>query len=97
MWKKISNFRPVANEKITEIRSKEILGVLETWYHEEANAIYMSWGTTANYFLALRCLKERPPDSDKIRSKVSLLRTHLKVDLGIYSKNEAGKKLPSAY
>lgn len=94
LWKALAAIRPRSDEVISEEKRDEIEKVLVDWYHKEAFALYMSWGTARKYMLLRKALEVQPTNSDKIRKRVSKLRTQLKVDCGIYSGLEAILPLP---
>jgi hypothetical protein len=94
LWKALAAIRPRSDEVISKEKKDEIEKVLVDWYHTEAFALYMSWGTARKYMLLRKALDEKPINSDKVRKRVSRLRTQLKVDCGIYSGLEAILPLP---
>jgi len=94
LWKALAAIRPRSDEIITHEKKDEIEFAIVDWYHKEAFALYMSWGTARRYMLLRKALQEQHINSDKIRKRVSKLRTQLKVDCGIYSGLEAILPLP---
>lgn len=94
LWKRLAEVRPGGDEEISPEKVKQIESALIDWYHKEAFALYMSWGTAKRYMQLRKSLEETPINSRKITRQVSLLRTQLKVDCGIYSEIEAIMPLP---
>ena len=95
LWKTLAAIRPGIDEEISPELVNKIEAALVKWYHDEANALYMSWGTSRQYMLARRWLSRQPINSKKIRQRISRLRTQLKADCGIYSDIEKLLPLPS--
>lgn len=95
LWKGLAEIRPLSNEEVTPEKAQEMEKFLVDWYHNKANALYMSWNTTRKYMLVRQALEEHPIDSQKIRKRISRLRTQLKVDCGIYTDLEAFLPLPT--
>ena len=97
LWKTLASIRPGINEDVSPDKVSEIEKALIKWYHDEANALYMSRGTSKQYMLTRRSLCEKPIDSKKIRRRISRLRTQLKIDCGIYTDFEGILPLPSRH
>jgi hypothetical protein len=94
LWKSLAAVRPLEKEEVTPARAAEIEEALVDWYHEQANALYMSWGAARRYMKLRQALQQEPIDSDLLRKRVSALRTQLKVDCGVYSSWDAIRRLP---
>ena len=97
LWKKLASIRPGIEKDILPEEVEVIEKVLVEWYHDEANALYMSWGTAKKYMLARRWLGKKPINSKQIRRRISRLRTQLKIDCGIYSEIQGRLPLPSRH
>ena len=95
LWKGIAKIRPKDSENVTPDKKKEITELLKKWYHDESGALYMSWHTAKRYMLLRRSLTDEKATSDEVKKQISLLRTRLKIDCGIYSYYEGFKQLPS--
>lgn len=94
LWKVLAEVRPLDDEDIPPKKVKEIESVLKHWYHNQANALYMSFKAAKCYMLLRQALQITPINAQLIRKRVSLLRTQLKVDCGIYSQWDAKLSLP---
>lgn len=94
LWKGLAAVRPIGSQDVTEEDARKLETFLVNWYHKEAFALYMSWGTARRYMLARRALDKRPIDSHQIRKSISRLGTQVKVDCGIYSNLQALLPLP---
>ncbi|MEE4190262.1 MAG: hypothetical protein V2I66_01715 [Halieaceae bacterium] len=94
LWKSLASVRPLDKEPVTPEKAAEIEKVLVDWYHEQANALYMSWGTAHRYMKLRQALAQDAINSKLVRARVSALRTQLKVDCGVYSSWDAIRRLP---
>jgi hypothetical protein len=95
LWKEVALIRPAENEEVSSDQRKQMEKILTDWYHEDSGALYMSWLTSRRYMLLRRSLDDTNSTSDFIRNQVSLLRTRLKIDCGIYSYIDGLLQLPS--
>ena len=95
LWKKLAEVRPAYSEDVSHEKRNELEDLLIKWYHDESGALYMSWLTARRYMLLRRALDNKGTPSATIRKQVSLLRTRLKIDCGIYSALQGLLPLPS--
>jgi hypothetical protein len=95
LWKELALIRPADNEEVSSDQRKQMEQILADWYHEHSGALYMSWLTARRYMLVRRALDDTNTTSKCIRKQISLLRTRLKIDCGIYSYLEGLLPLPS--
>lgn len=94
LWKRLAKVRPADNEDVSHEKRKELEEILIDWYHNDSGALYMSWLTARRYMLLRRAIDNKKTSSDMIRTQVSLLRTRLKIDCGIYSGLQGLLQLP---
>ena len=94
LWKDLAKVRPADNEDISLRKRKALENLLIDWYHDDSGALYMSWSTARRYMLLRRALDNKNTSSDMVRKQVSLLRTRLKVDCGIYTGLQGLLQLP---
>ena len=95
LWKEIALIRPADNEEVSSDKRKQMKKILTDWYHDDSGALYMSWLTTRRFILLGRALDDTKTTNDFIRKQVSLLRTRLKIDCGIYSYLDGLLQLPN--
>jgi hypothetical protein len=63
------------------------------WYTKQAGALYLSWPATQLLFRLLDLLRSQEAHKVDLESAVSVLRSRLKLDCGIYSSSEAKRQL----
>jgi len=56
-------------------------------------ALYLSWEATQRVFDLLDTLRKEQPRTAELEARVTLLRTRLKHDCGIYTKSESRRRL----
>jgi hypothetical protein len=95
LWKGLALIRPADDEEVSHEKRKQVEKLLADWYHDDSGALYMSWLTARRYMLLRRALDNKDSSSKMIRNQISLLRTRLKIDCGIYSCFEGMMQLPS--
>ena len=95
LWKGLTEVRPADSENVSTDKRKELEKFLIKWYHDDSGAFYMSWSTARRYMLLRRMLDNKKTSNDIIRKQVSLLRTRLKVDCGIYTGLQGLLPLPN--
>jgi len=63
------------------------------WYTAQAGALYLSWPATKRLFAFLDLLRSDTASREELGRAVSLLRSRLKLDCGIYSAAESRRQL----
>jgi hypothetical protein len=63
------------------------------WYTAQAGALFLSWSATQLLFRMLDLLRNEETHKTELETAVSLLRSRLKLDCGIYSAPEARRQL----
>ena len=76
----------------SDLRAQLDASILE-WYTKQAGALFLSWNSTQLLFRLLDLLRSEQAHKAALESAVSLLRSRLKLDCGIYSTSEARRNL----
>jgi len=66
---------------------------IEEWYTKEAGALFLSWHATQLLFRLLEVLRDNESNKKALADAVSLLRTRLKRDCGLYTAWESTQQL----
>ena len=76
----------------SELREPLDRSILD-WYTKQAGALFLSWSSTQLLFGLLDRLRSEQTRRGDLEQAVSLLRSRLKIDCGIYSAAEARRQL----
>jgi hypothetical protein len=94
-WKRTEPFRRTDPDPITEDVRSTALEQLNRVYFDEGGAMYLSHQAASRLIRAKQLLKNKADEQD-VREAFSRFRTQLKTDLSIYTRRDAGKRLPTA-
>ena len=98
LWALTEDVSPTIQADLTPETRKKMSEQLRAWYYEDGNGIFLRPESTDLFLRAKATLvtlmpgKENVPDKT-IRKAFSALRTQLKVDIGVYSSEEAKRQL----
>lgn len=95
LWRILEEVKPAEFNAGEEDTKKKLDEALTNWYFNECGALFMSWQTTRQFFLVLDTVRNPTATFRQTQKMVSLLRTRLKQDCGIYSFFEALRQLPT--
>ena len=95
LWEKTERLTP------REVRSLDVSTAkgscfedLRDWYYKNGNAMYLSLDAADLFLGGLKLLERTDVSAEEIKNHFSLLRTQLKVDLGVYTKADAKVQIP---
>jgi hypothetical protein len=95
LWSIMKPLSQQSNQELDRINLKD---ALKKWYYENGNGLFLTWAAMDAYYLATKALgeeKDKIPD-DFVRDAFSGLRTQMKVDMAIYTTNEAARQIGAA-
>jgi hypothetical protein len=94
LWKATQPLTPRADELPSAEVCKGTFAEIRKWYYSEAGAMHLSFAATNECLGLLKALEQL--DGAATKEHASALRTQLKLDIGVYTKPQARKRLPNA-
>jgi hypothetical protein len=85
LWGIMADLSPQSTEELQCAQLKE---KFRNWYYEGGNGLFLTWQAANAYLLATTALNQAVPDH-LVRKAFSDLRTQMKVDMAVYTSDEA--------
>lgn len=89
LWKRLEPLAASRDGDLASEKRDELRAELRSWYHVQAGGLMLSPKAFDAYIQAVRFLARDPYLPEMTRKSVSLLRTQMKEDLGVYTPEEA--------
>ena len=94
LWQLTVKTSPSKTRALSQQEKDDLFDSLTTWYYDKGNAIFLSVAATDLFLKARGMLKESNSSDQETTDAFSKLRTQLKVDMGVYSDQDARTQLP---
>jgi hypothetical protein len=93
LWNFMEPLSPTASTPLSRVDRKELDSQLGRWYYANGNGIFLGIDAAAAYFGARGALRDEQISDKEIRTAFSRLRTQIKIDVGVYSPEEAKRQI----
>ena len=93
LWRVLAAVRPTDGGVVAKQTRQTLDLRLTEWYHEHNGALFTSWRTTKQVLRTMDTARNLDASDQEVRTAVSLLRTRLKRDCGIYGAGDTFREL----
>ncbi len=89
LWTSTEQMSPTASEQLSPKMRKELDAELRQWFYKNGNGIFLSIKAADAFLKARKILTDKLTTFEEVHKAFSRVRTQLKIDLGVYSPDEA--------
>jgi hypothetical protein len=93
LWVIMKPLSPRSKEPLDQETRTQLSNDFRNWFYDEGDGLLLTWKSLDEYIFATDLLLNPNASDEQVRSAFSGLRTQMKIDLSVYTHDEAGGQI----